>query len=143
MATEQVFASAVRERQAQDRHRKLRPFVTIHGARISDGENDFVNFASNDYLGLSKHPLLKARSAQFLDLYGTGLGSSRLLSGNLSVYGQIEEKLARFKGTETALLLASGYQTNSTVIAALAQSADMFFSDHENHNSIYHGLQIS
>jgi 8-amino-7-oxononanoate synthase len=143
MSREQVFASALRERQAQDRHRSLRSFVTIYGARISDGENNFVNFASNDYLGLSKHPELKARSALFLDRYGTGLGSSRLLSGNLSVYEQIESKLAKFKGTETALILASGYQTNSTVIAAIAQSADLFFSDHENHNSIYHGLQIA
>jgi 8-amino-7-oxononanoate synthase len=137
------LASALHERQVQYRHRKLRTFVTTHGARINDGEHDLVNFASNDYLGLSRHPELKARSAEYLDRFGTGLGSSRLLSGNLFVYERIEAKLAKFKGTETALLFPTGYQANSTVVAALAQSTDLFLSDHENHNSLFHGLQIS
>jgi len=143
MATEQVFASALQQRQAQYRHRTLRSFVTTYGARINDGSHDLINFASNDYLGLSRHPELKARAAQFLDRFGTGLGSSRLLSGNLFVYEQIESKLAKFKGTETALLFPTGYQANSTVVAALAQTTDLFLSDHENHNSLFHGLQIS
>lgn len=143
MQTDIVFASALQERQAQHRLRSLRSFDTAYGARISDGVREYINFSSNDYLGLSRHPFLKARAAEYLDRYGTGLGSSRLLSGNLRVYDEIESKIAKLKGTEAALLLPSGFQTNSTVIAALAQSTDLFLLDSEDHNSIFHGVQVS
>ncbi|HEY9679683.1 MAG TPA: 8-amino-7-oxononanoate synthase [Drouetiella sp.] len=102
-----------------------------------------INFASNDYLGLSKHPALKQRAIEFIERFGAGSGSSRLVSGNLEAYEQLERKIAAFKGTEAALVLPSGYQTNATVIAALGRKQTVLFSDHENHNSIAVGLQLA
>jgi 8-amino-7-oxononanoate synthase len=144
MSTEQIYTLAIDERRLQNRFRELRSLATTGGAEISiDGNNKLINFASNDYLSLSKHPELKQRAIEYVQKYGVGLGSSRLVSGNLNVYDHLERKIADFKGTEAALLLPSGYQTNATVIAALGRKESVLFSDHENHNSIAMGLQLS
>ena len=92
---------------------------------------------------MTKHPELKNRAIEFTHKYGVGLGASRLVSGNLNVYESLERKIAEFKGTEAALLLPSGYQTNTTVLAALGRKQTLIASDHENHNSITIGIQLS
>jgi 8-amino-7-oxononanoate synthase len=144
MNTEQIYGLATEERRRQNRFRELRSLAITGGAEISiDGKKTLVNFASNDYLALSKHPELKSRSIEFVQKYGAGLGSSRLVSGNLNVYERLENKVANFKGTEAALLLPTGYQANTTVIAALGRKETLLLSDHENHNSIAMGLQLS
>ncbi len=144
MSTGQIYQLATAERKQQNRFRQLRPLATTGGAEISlDGERKLINFASNDYLGLTKHSELKRRAIEFTEKYGVGLGSSRLVSGNLNVFEQIERKIAQFKGTETSLLLPSGYQTNATVLAALGRKRTLLASDHENHNSITTGIQLS
>ncbi len=144
MSTGQIYQLATEERKQQNRFRELRPLATTGGAEIwLDGDRNLINFASNDYLGLTKHPELIKRAVEFTEKYGVGLGSSRLVSGNLNVYEKIEQKVAQFKGSETALLLASGYQTNATVLAALGRKRTLLASDHENHNSITTGIQLS
>ncbi|CAN5387539.1 8-amino-7-oxononanoate synthase [soil metagenome] len=144
MSTAQIYQLATEERKQQNRFRELRPLATTGGAEISlDGDRKLINFASNDYLGLTKHPELKKRAVEYTEKYGVGLGSSRLVSGNLDVYEKIERKVAEFKGTETALLLPSGYQTNATVLPALGRKRTLLASDHENHNSITTGIQLS
>ncbi len=144
MSTEQIYGLATKERRRQNRFRELRSLAITGGAEISfDGDKTLVNFASNDYLALSKHPELKKRAIEFVQKYGVGLGSSRLVSGNLDVYERLERKVANFKGTEAALLLSTGYQANTTVIAALGRKETLLLSDHENHNSIAMGLQLS
>lgn len=144
MSTQQIYQLATEERKQQNRLRELRSLATTGGAKIllEDGR-ELINFASNDYLGLTQHPQLKKRAIEYTEKYGAGLGSSRLVSGNLDLYERIERKLANFKGTEAALLLASGYQTNSTVLAALGRKQTLIASDHENHNSIMLGMQLS
>ncbi len=84
------------------------------------GDSDtIINFSSNDYLGLAKHPLLITRSQEYAKNYGTGATSSRLVVGNLDVFNQLEEKLAKSIGKPKALILGSGYQTNISVLEAL------------------------
>lgn len=144
MSTQQIYQLATEERKQQNRLRELRSLATTGGAKIilEDGR-ELINFASNDYLGLTQHPQLKQRAIEYTEKYGSGLGSSRLVSGNLELYEKIERKLAAFKGTEAALLLSTGYQANSTVLAALGRKQTLIASDHENHNSITLGMQLS
>jgi len=100
-----------------------------------------LNFSSNDYLGLSKHPLLIARSQEYAEKWGVGAASSRLVAGNIPIYDELEAKLARFLRKPAALILASGYQTNTSVLEALldpgilGQKAHVF-CDRFCHNSL-------
>jgi 8-amino-7-oxononanoate synthase len=78
-----------------------------------------LNFSSNDYLGLARHPLLITRSQEYAKKFGVGASSSRLVAGNLSIVHQLEEQLAHSLQKPAALILGSGYQTNFTVLEAL------------------------
>src|SRR5579883_2432927 len=99
-----------------------------------------LNFASNDYLGLSKHPDLIARAKVYTESFGAGTPSSRLIAGNLECYDRIEEKIAKLKGTEAALLFPSGFQLNATVLAAFAFTESVFALDQMCNPSILAGV---
>jgi len=105
-----------------------------------------LNFSSNDYLGLSYHPLLKKRAADWADTHGTGAGASRLVTGTLVLHQQVEAKLAAFKSTQAALLFASGWQANASVLAALLRMPGpdpLVFCDALNHASLHHGCRAA
>jgi 8-amino-7-oxononanoate synthase len=103
-----------------------------------------VNFASNDYLGLSQHPAVRAAAHAAIDRYGTGSGASRLVVGARPVHRELEEQLAAWKGTEAALLLPSGYQANLAVLTSLASDPDVVVcSDELNHASIVDGARLA
>src|SRR5262249_6039179 len=106
--------------------------AVVNGSRL-------INFASNDYLGLSQHPLLKRRAIEYTERYGVGSGASRLVSGNLDCYDKLEQQLAWLKGTEAALILNSGYQTNLTVLSCLTEAKSRIFLDRYSHNSLLQG----
>lgn len=110
--------------------------IEVNGRRM-------LNFCSNDYLGLSKHPLLHQRAVEFMDLYGSGSTASRLVCGTYECMDQLEKKIAAFKGSETALILNSGYQTNVTLLPALADRETLILSDELNHNSIIQGSLLA
>src|SRR3546814_11175738 len=78
-----------------------------------------TDFSGNYYLGLSHHPLLKERAGEWAARWGAGSGASRLVNGTRSIHGAVEEKLAGLKGTEAALLFASGWQANDRLLPAL------------------------
>ncbi|HEX2582152.1 MAG TPA: 8-amino-7-oxononanoate synthase [Dongiaceae bacterium] len=101
-----------------------------------------VDFSHNDYLGLRTHPVVIERARAWTLRHGAGSGSSRLVSASHAEYLALERRLADFKGKEAALLFASGYQLNATVIPAIADllGADLFF-DKLAHASIYHGVK--
>lgn len=109
---------------------------------IIDGER-FVNFASNDYLNLSHHPEIINALADAVRVYGSGSGSSRLLSGTYLPHKRLEERIARFKGTEAALLFNTGYAANTGIIPAITDSNSVVFSDELNHASIIDGIRLS
>lgn len=118
--------------------RRLRPVSTGIGSRA------LLNFSSNDYLGLKTHPALIERSREWAGHFGAGCGSSRLVCGNLDIFEMLEEKTAKFKGREAALVLASGFQANATLLPALFDKSvlgrePLVFSDRLNHASIHHG----
>jgi 8-amino-7-oxononanoate synthase len=125
--------------------RQMEPLADGHASR--DGKI-LINFSGNDYLGLSRHPLLIERARDYAARYGTGSTASRLVSGNHPAYAAIEEKLAQGKGYETVLVMGGGYQTNLTVLAALADAEALgkpvtVLADRLSHNSLLQGAILS
>lgn len=113
------------------------------GPVISIGSRKFVNFASNDYLGLAGHPDLVKAAAQAIHKYGVGAGASRLLAGGTVLHDKLEKSISAWKKTEAAVIFNSGYAANTGVIPALACEGDLIFSDELNHASIIDGCRLS
>jgi 8-amino-7-oxononanoate synthase len=130
-------------RAAKNRLRRLRIADPKEGPVMEiDGKRRIV-FCSNDYLGLSQHPLLKERAAAYVARYGAGSTASRLINGNLPYFGSVEKKLAVLKGTEAALILNSGWQANVSLLPALTDRKSLILSDRLNHNSLINGCLLS
>lgn len=123
--------------------RELRPLVPISAAEVSLEGRVMLNFCSNDYMGLSKHPLLGERAARFAEKYGYGSTASRLVCGTLACFEEVEEKLAALKGTERALIFNSGFQANISILPTLADRGTLILSDWLNHNSIIQGSLLA
>lgn len=109
----------------------------------SAGGTSYLDFSSNDYLGLSIHSELIAAATDALGRYGTGAGAARLMSGDLQLFHVLEEEIGQFKKREAALLFGSGYLANIGVIPALVGRGDVIFADRLNHASIYDGCRLS
>ncbi len=103
----------------------------------------FINFSSNDYLGLSQHPKLKQASIEAIDQFGTGGQSSRLVSGTKNLHLALESAVASYKNTEAALVFSSGYQANVALLQALCQKDDVILADKWNHASLVDGCRLA
>jgi 8-amino-7-oxononanoate synthase len=123
-------------RTTRDRQSRQGRTITIDG-------KEYLNFSSNDYLGLSSHPAITEAAKEALGAFGFGSGASRLLGGGCTLHGELEKRLAEFKGTEAALLLGSGYGANTGIIPAIAGTGAALFSDELNHASIIDGCRLS
>jgi len=103
-----------------------------------------VSFASNDYLGLSQHPAVIAAALDATSHEGTGAGSARLIVGARPVHRALEDDLAAWKGTESALLFSTGYAANLGVLTTLGADRDtLLLSDELNHASIIDGTRLA
>ncbi len=111
--------------------------------RVRIAGRSAVMLSSNNYLGLATHPRLKEAAREAIDLYGCGTGASRLISGNMELHERLEERIARFKGTEAALVFNSGYTANLGLLSSLVGDGDVVFSDELNHASIVDGCRLS
>jgi 8-amino-7-oxononanoate synthase len=136
---------------ARDRdglRRALTEIEASHARTIRIGDEAYVNFASNDYLALRFHPALIERARAWAEEHGVGSGASRLVTGDLDLFGGIETKVAALKGKPAALIMASGLQTNASVLQALFDRSvlgaeALVFSDRANHASIHFGCAAS
>jgi 8-amino-7-oxononanoate synthase len=113
------------------------------GPRVLLDGKPVLLLCSNNYLGLADHPRVRAAAAEAAMRWGAGAGASRLVCGTMTPHRRLEERLAAFKGRESALLFGSGYLANTGVIAALARPGDVVFSDELNHASIVDGCRMS
>src|SRR6266851_3762236 len=104
---------------------------------------DGLSFASNDYLGLTQHPLVVAAAHEALARWGAGSGASRLVVGSRPVHDEIEAALAGWKGTEAALLFPTGFASNLGVLSVLGGPDVTIYSDELNHASIVDGCRLS
>lgn len=127
----------------QGLYRKLRRVEGEQGPTLMLDGREVLNFSSNNYLGLASHPALKKAAKEAIDRYGCGAVASRLISGNMTLHEELEEKLAKLKGTEAALVFNSGFQANVGIIPALVGEGDVIFSDELNHASIIDGCRLA
>lgn len=139
------LADALARIDAAGQRRVLRPSALAPGGRVVRGDRELVDFSSNDYLGLARHPLLIERAREWTAREGTGSGASRLVTGTSAAHLAVEAKIAAFKGTEAALVFASGWQANAAVIPALlaAMPGTAVFTDRLIHASMHAGIAMA
>lgn len=102
-------------------------------------EREMIYFASNDYLNLTNHPKVIATGQAALLKYGAGAGSVPLFGGTLDIHVELEQKIAKFKGCESALIYTSGFATNASTLLSLLQKQDVAILDRLVHASIVDG----
>lgn len=129
--------------EAKGLRRKLLSRSSAQAACITFDGRKYVNFGSNDYLGLAADPRLAEAVAVALKQYGWGSGASPLISGHAELHRRLESKIAEFEGTEAALLFTSGFAANAGTIAALVGPGDAIVSDRKNHASLFDGCRLS
>ena len=132
--------AALRE---QNLFRELRRVDSAPGPRIETGGNTFLNFSSNDYLGLTNHPALKEAAIKAVEKFGAGAGASRLICGSLAPFHALEDSLAAFKKTEAALTFSTGYAAAVGTITALLGRDDIIILDKRVHASMVDAARLS
>jgi len=112
------------------------PVVSMNGSSV-------IMLGSNNYLGLTNHPEIKAAAAVALAAYGTGTAGSRFLNGTLDIHVELEERLAAFMQREAALTFSTGFQVNLGVISSLIDRKDTVVLDNMDHACILDGARLS
>ena len=107
-----------------------------------DGKH-VINLASNNYLGLTTHPKLRAAALEATRKYGVGSGAVRTIAGTMKIHMELEEKIARFKNVEASVVFQSGFAANSGTVSAVLGKDDFIISDELNHASIIDGARLS
>ena len=123
--------------------RSLRSVESMPLGRAKIDGREIILLGSNNYLGLSAHPRVIEAAENALTKFGTGSSGSRLTTGNLNLYMELEGKIANLKQTEAAIVFSSGYLANIGMISALAVEGDLILSDALNHASIIDGCRLS
>lgn len=141
---ETVYKTFLANCHEKNLSRSLINIVPLKSGKIKVNGNTYLNVSSNDYLGLKDHPRLKQASQAFVSQYGSGTGASRLVTGNIAPFEEIETKIASIKGKEAALILASGFQANGSILQALFDKSILknpptIVSDRLNHASMHFG----
>jgi glycine C-acetyltransferase len=112
------------------------PECTFDGKRV-------INLASNNYLGLTTHPKLEEAALAAIKKFGVGSGAVRTVSGTMTIHMELEERIARFKHTEAAVVFQSGFAANAGTVSAILGKEDFIISDELNHASIIDGARLS
>lgn len=123
--------------------RILRPLTSRVKSKIRIDKKEYIDFSSNDYLGLSGHPKLAEEAKKAMEKFGAASCASRLMSGDLELHHRLENKIAKFKNKEAALFFNSGYQANVGIISSLYGKDDCIFLDRLSHASIIDGMLLS
>jgi 8-amino-7-oxononanoate synthase len=140
---EQQLAGALAELRQQNLLRQLQTVTGSSDRTLEFSGQSYVNFASNDYLGLARHPALIEAATRATRQWGAGSTASRLVSGSLQIHHDLEEQLAHFKGTAAALSFASGYTTALGTIPALVETGDIVILDRLAHACLIDGARLS
>ena len=134
---------ALNDLQRQGLYRRLRVLDGEQAARTSIDHRQVVNLSSNNYLGLTTHPMLRARALDALQTFGVGTGSVRTIAGTMAIHMELERRLAAFKHTEAAVVFQSGFTANAGTVSSLLGRDDVIVSDELNHASIIDGARLS
>ncbi len=140
----QAFTDRVSMLKANDLYFYNQPVDEIlPGMKVRVRGREMGMYASYSYLGLVGHPRINAAAKAAVDKYGTGTNGVRSLAGTLGIHTELEETIANFKHTESAITYSSGYATNLTVVSTLMGRGDYVLSDKLNHASIVDGCLMS
>ncbi|WP_394217274.1 glycine C-acetyltransferase [Halobacillus trueperi] len=131
------------EMQEEGTFRTLIPLESAQGSKVTIKGKEVIQLSSNNYLGLTSHPKMKEAAEKANEEYGVGTGSVRTIAGTLKMHEDFEEKLAKFKHTEAALVFQSGFTTNQGVLSSILGKEDVVISDELNHASIIDGIRLT
>ena len=123
-------------------YKKERIIETPQGAEIKANGKEVINFCANNYLGLSSHPKVIDAAKKTLDEWGYGMSSVRFICGTQTIHKTLEEKIAKFLGTEDTILYAACFDANGGVFEPLINETDAIISDELNHASIIDGVRL-
>jgi glycine C-acetyltransferase len=113
-----------------------KPISTVDGKEV-------INLSSNNYLGLATHPKLRRAAIDATRKLGAGSGAVRTIIGTMKIHMDLEEQIARFKGTEASVVFQSGFTANAGTVSAILGKEDLIISDELNHASIIDGCRLS
>jgi glycine C-acetyltransferase len=129
--------------KAQGLYRRLRILEGEQRAETTFDHKSVVNLSSNNYLGLTTHPRLRAAAIKATEDLGVGSGSVRTIAGTMAIHIELEERLADFKKTEAAVVFQSGFTANAGTVSSVLTKEDIVVSDELNHASIIDGSRLS
>ena len=127
----------------QKLYRQLRILEDEQKAHTTVDHKSVVNLSSNNYLGLTTHPKLRAAALKAIEDYGVGTGSVRTIAGTMDIHMELEKKLAEFKKVEKVVVFQSGFAANAGTVSAIFGKEDVVISDELNHASIIDGCRLS
>ena len=139
----QYLADDLAALKEQGLYRRLRIVDGEQRASTSVDGRSVVNLSSNNYLGLTTHPLLRQRALDAVTHLGVGSGSVRTIAGTMAIHMELEERLASFKHTEAAVVFQSGFTANAGTVSSVLGKEDFIISDELNHASIIDGARLS
>ena len=139
----EYLAAELTSLREQGLYRQLRVLDGEQRAHTSVDHRTVVNLSSNNYLGLTTHPRLRARAAEALEALGVGTGSVRPIAGTMAIHMELENRLAAFKKTEAAVVFQSGFTANAGTVSSILTRDDAIVSDELNHASIIDGARLS
>ena len=137
------IADELADLRARHLYRSLRVMSSAQGPEVIVDGRACISFSSNDYLGLTHHPRVRAAALAAVEAFGVGSGAVRTIAGTMSLHEELEATLARFKHTEAVLSFPSGFSANTAVIPAITGEADLIVGDSLNHASIIDGMRLS
>lgn len=132
--------SALKEKHL---YREIREIENEDGIHAQYNKKPVLLFCGNDYLGLGRHPRVKAAAIRAVEKLGVGAGAARLTSGSAPAHRKLEEKIAKHKGFERALVFSAGYLANIGALVALADEKTEIFLDKLCHASLIDGVKLS
>ncbi|HPF47427.1 MAG: glycine C-acetyltransferase [Alphaproteobacteria bacterium] len=133
------------ELKAEGLYKSERVITTPQSAAVKvkeSGDNEFINFCANNYLGLSNDPILVSTAKEALDKYGYGMSSVRFICGTQDIHKELEAKLAKFLKMEDVILYPSCFDANAGLFETLLDQEDAIISDALNHASIIDGVRL-
>jgi len=149
MNISEIISNELKNLQLLKTYKYETAFESPQGARVKIKGKDVIMLASNNYLGLSNHPVVKKAAIDGIKKYGYGVASVRFLCGTQDIHYELEKTISKFVGTEDAILFSSCFAANEGFFASLINEKlefenykDVLYSDRLNHASIIDGQRL-
>jgi glycine C-acetyltransferase len=139
----QYLSDELQKLREQNLYQKLRILETEQLPVCNFDGQEVINLSSNNYLGLTTHPKLKEQAVRAVEEFGVGSGAVRTIAGTMALHMELEEKIAKFKQVEAAVVFQSGFTANAGTVQAILGREDIIVSDELNHASIIDGCRLS